>query len=120
MSWNGPQPHDGPVTRREPAGLRDGSYHGSVPGEPRSGRAPAAADSASGSRTTALPAWLAQLYFVNDLTNGKRKATPKATWLEAFDDERAALGLTGRDVPNLAHITLEAGTRDELLAPPKA
>ncbi len=67
-----------------------------------------------------VPAWLAQLYFVNDLTSGKRKATPKATWLEAFDDERAALGLTGRDVPNLAHITLEAGTRDELLAPPKA
>jgi hypothetical protein len=59
-----------------------------------------------------VPAWLLNVYFVND----PRSPTSVAEWGAALGKLKKELGLDGRSVPNAGQLLLEAGRREELLA----
>jgi len=58
-----------------------------------------------------MPAWLVNIYFVND----PHSATTLEEWEEDIDRVKAELGLSEIDVPYMAHVFLEAGVRSELV-----
>jgi len=59
-----------------------------------------------------VPAWLINVYFVND----PHSPTSRAEWEVALAGIRAQLGLAGISVPHAADLFLRARTRGELLA----
>ena len=59
-----------------------------------------------------VPAWLINVYFIND----PHSPTSRAEWEVALVGVKAQLGLAGTSVPHAADLFLEAGTRGELLA----
>ena len=58
-----------------------------------------------------IPAWLINVYFIND----PHSPTSRAEWEVALVGVKAQLGLAGTSVPHAAALFLEAGTRGELL-----
>ena len=57
-----------------------------------------------------VPAWLINVYFIND----PRWPTSRAEWEVALAKVKAQLGLAGISVPHAADLFLEAGLREEL------
>ena len=60
-----------------------------------------------------VPAWLINVYFVND----PHSPTSRSEWEVALAGIKAQSGLVGISVPHAADLFLEAGTRGELLEP---
>lgn len=60
-----------------------------------------------------VPAWLINVYFVND----PHWPTSRSEWEVTLAGIKAQLGLAGISVPYAADLLLEAGTREELLEP---
>ena len=59
-----------------------------------------------------MPAWLVNVYFVND----PHSPTSRAEWEIALAEIKGQLGLAGMSVQYAANLFLEAGLRGELLA----
>ena len=59
-----------------------------------------------------IPAWLVNIYFLNDHTTFP---TTREEWRVALDQVKAKLGLTGIAVPDTAELFLEAGDCRELV-----
>jgi hypothetical protein len=58
-----------------------------------------------------VPAWLVNVYFIND----PYSPTSRSEWEAALVGVKAQLGLAGISVPHAADLLLEAGPRGELL-----
>ncbi len=64
-----------------------------------------------------VPAWLLNLYFLNDTTHTNPKlATSRAQWDEKLPKAEEVLGLGDKEVPHSGRAFLEAGTYEELVA----